>query len=121
MSETPAQQIDLTALNALLQTVQQQGAGSGANLNAWQQPAASMAGLNIEGVGVPISLQTPAGKVRCTIYLGKDHAQTPQALMQALETMSAAGMPIDAWQSSNQQGGGSWGGNNNGGGFRKRW
>ena len=122
MSETPAQTtIDVSALNALLQTVQQQAAPIGSNVNAWQQQPANVGALNIEGIGVPISVQTPAGKVRVTVYLGKEHAQTPAALMQALETMANAGMPIDAWQ---QQGGGnSWGGNqNNGGGFRsRRW
>jgi hypothetical protein len=120
MTDTTAAQIQ--QLNDLLAKVQQQAAPIGATVNAWQQPTASMAGLNIEGVGVPISIQTPAGKVRCQLYLGKEHAQTPQALMQALETMAGAGMPIDAWQQQNQQQGNSWGGNQGGGNsFRKRW
>ena len=120
MSETPAQTtIDVSALNALLQTVQQQAAPIGSNVNAWQQQPANVGALNIEGVGIPVSVQTPAGKVRCTFWLGKEHAQTPAALMQALETMANAGMPIDAWQ---QQGGGnSWGGNQNNGFKSRRW
>lgn len=122
MSETPAQTtIDVSALNALLQTVQQQAAPIGSNVNGWQQQPANVGALNVEGVGIPVSVQTPAGKVRCTFWLGKEHAQTPQALMQAIEAMANAGMPIDAWQGQN--GGNSWGNNqNNGGGFRsRRW
>lgn len=123
MSETPAQTtIDVAALNALLQTVQQQAAPIGSNAppaNSWATPAPTTA-LNFQGVGIPVSVQTPLGKVRCTFWLGAEHATTPAALMSAIETMVNLGLPVDAWQQ--QQGGGnSWGGNNNGGGFRKRW
>jgi hypothetical protein len=125
MTDTPAQTtIDVAALNALLQTVQQQAnAPIGSNAppaNGWQQPAPA-ANLNFMGVGIPVSVQTPAGKVRCTFWLGAEHAATPAALMSAIETMVNLGLPVDAWQQQNQQGGGSWGGNNNGGGFKKRW
>jgi len=129
MSETPAQTtIDVAALNALLQTVQQQagqsapiGSNAPPTANSWATQAPTTT-LNFQGVGVPVSVQTPAGKVRCTFWLGAEHAATPQTLMAALETMVNLGIPVDAWQQ--QQGGGnSWGGNqNNGGGFRsRRW
>lgn len=105
-------------LNELLAKVQQQAAPA-QTVSAWQQPAPTTA-LNFQGVGIPVSVQTPAGKVRCTFWLGAEHAATPAALMSAIETMVNLGLPVDAWQQ--QQGGGnSWGGNNNGGGFRKRW
>ena len=60
--------------------------------------------------------------MRCTFYLGAEHAQTPAALMAALEQMTNAGIPIDAWQPKQEGGGNSWGGNKSGGnGYQKRW
>lgn len=105
----------IAQLNELLAKVQQQGAPA---QSAWQQSQPSTSALNIQGVGVPVSVQTPAGKVRCTFWLGAEHAQTPQALMAALETMTNAGIPIDAWQQ--KESGSSWGNSNNNG-YKKRW
>jgi hypothetical protein len=114
----------IAQLNELLAKVQQQAAPLNAPpVSAWQQPTPAAA-LSFQGVGIPVSVQTPAGKVRCTFWLDASHTQTPAALMSAIEAMVNAGLPVDAWQQQNQQGGGnSWGGNNNnnGGGFRKRW
>ncbi len=122
MTDTPAQTtIDVAALNALLQTVQQQAVPLNAPpVSAWTQPAPTAA-LSFQGVGIPVSVQTPAGKVRCTFWLDASHTQTPAALMSAIEAMVNAGLPVDSWQ-NNQQGGNSWGGNQGGGNsFRKRW
>ena len=118
MTDTTAAQIQ--QLNDLLAKVQQQAAPIGATVttSAWTQPAPAAA-LSFQGVGIPVSIQTPAGKVRCTFWLDASHTQTPAALMQAIETMVNAGLPVDAWQ-QNQQGGNSWGGGNNNG-FKKRW
>lgn len=111
----------IAQLNDLLAKVQQQAAPTNQTQSAWQQPQPSTSALNIQGVGVPVSVQTPAGKVRCTFFLGAEHAATPQALMAALETMANAGIPIDAWQQK-EQGGNNWGGNNsNNNGYKKRW
>ena len=120
MTDTTAAQIQ--QLNDLLAKVQQQSAPIGATVttSAWTQPAPAAA-LSFQGVGIPVSVQTPAGKVRCTFWLDATHTQTPAALMQAIETMVNAGLPVDAWQQQNQQGGNSWGGNQGGNSFRKRW
>ena len=119
MTDTTAAQIQ--QLNELLAKVQQQAAPIGATVttSAWTQPQPTTV-LNFQGVGIPVSIQTPAGKVRCTFWLGAEHAATPAALMGAIETMVNLGLPVDAWQQQNQQGGNSWNGNN-GGGFKKRW
>jgi len=121
----------MAQLNELLAKVQQQAGTATPTANGWAQPAPQSNALNIQGVGVPVSVQTPAGKVRCTFYLGAEHAQTPAALMAALEQMTNAGIPIDAWQPKQESGSNSWGGNkssgggyNNGGsnnGYQKRW
>ena len=108
----------LNQLTELLGKVTQQGA-SQQTASAWQQPQPSTSALNIQGVGVPVSVQTPAGKVRCTFFLGAEHAATPAALMAALETMANAGIPIDAWQEKSS--GSNWGNSNNSGGYKKRW
>jgi hypothetical protein len=112
----------IAQLNELLAKVQQQAAPLNAPpVSAWQQPTPAAA-LSFQGVGIPVSVQTPAGKVRCTFWLDASHTQTPAALMSAIEAMVNAGLPVDSWVQNNQQGGNSWGGNNNnGGGFRKRW
>lgn len=108
----------IAQLNDLLAKVQQQAAPAQTATSAWQQPQPTASALNIQGVGVPVSVQTPAGKVRCTFWLGAEHAQTPQALMQALETMANAGIPIDAWQDKNS---GNWGNSNNNGYKKRGW
>ena len=111
----------MAQLNELLLKVQQQAGTPTAPTNGWSQPAPQSTALNIQGVGVPVSVQTPAGKVRCTFWLGAEHAATPTALMSALETMVNLGLPVDAWQQK-EQGGNSWNGNNsNNSGYKKRW
>lgn len=111
----------IAQLNELLAKVQQQAGTPATQQSAWSQPAPQSTALNIQGVGVPVSIQTPAGKVRCTFWLGAEHAATPTALMSALETMVNLGLPVDAWQQK-EQGGNSWNGNNsNNGGYKKRW
>lgn len=114
MTDTTDITSQIAELNALLAKVQQQAAPT----SAWQQPQPTVSALNIQGVGVPVSVQTPEGKVRCTFFLGAEHAATPEALMSALETMANAGIPIDAWQ--DKKSGGSWGNSNNNG-YKKRW
>ena len=111
----------MAQLNELLLTVQKQAQAQPA-ASGWSQPAPQSTALNIQGVGVPVSIQTPAGKVRCTFWLGAEHAATPTALMSALETMVNLGLPVDAWQAK-EQGGNSWGGNKGGNnnGYQKRW
>ena len=112
----------MAQLNELLLKVQQQAGTPAAPTSAWSQPAPHSTALNIQGVGVPVSIQTPAGKVRCTFWLGAEHAATPTALMSALETMVNLGLPVDAWQAKEQSGGNSWNGNNsNNSGYKKRW
>jgi hypothetical protein len=56
-------------------------------------------------------VQTPIGKVRCYFWLGPE-AATPDGLQAALEQMSAAGIPIDAWEGKQSSG---WGGNSGSG------
>lgn len=105
----------LNQLTELLGKVSNQNAPA---QTGWNQPQPTAGALNIQGVGVPVSVQTPAGKVRCTFWLGAEHAQTPQALMQALETMANSGIPIDAWQEKNS---GNWGNSNNNGYKKRGW
>ncbi len=109
----------IAELNALLAKVQQQAGTPAAPTSAWSQPAPQSTALNIQGVGVPVSIQTPAGKVRCTFWLGSEHAQTPTALMSAIETMVNLGLPVDAWQQ--KESGNNWGNSNNNSGYKKRW
>jgi hypothetical protein len=109
----------LSQLTELLGKVTQQGAPAQSTQSAWSQPQPSTSALNIQGVGVPVSIQTPAGKVRCTFFLGAEHAQTPAALMSAIETMVNLGLPVDAWQQ--KESGNNWGNSNNNSGYKKRW
>lgn len=109
----------MTQLNELLLKVQQQA--QPAATNGWTQPTPQSTALNIQGVGIPVSIQTPAGKVRCTFWLGAEHAATPQALMGAIETMVNLGLPVDAWQQK-QESGNNWNGNSqNNNSYKKRW
>lgn len=118
MTDTTDITSQIAQLNELLAKVQQQAAPTQPATNGWSQPAPTTTALNIQGVGVPVSVQTPEGKVRCTFFLGAEHAATPEALMSALETMANAGIPIDAWQDKKSSS--SWGNSNNNG-YKKRW
>ena len=92
-------------------------------MGGWAQPVAPPTGLNIQGVSIPVSVQSSKGKVRVQIILGAEVGQSPVVLQQAIEQMINMGVDVDAWQSQSSGGGGSWGnrgggnwGNRNGGG-----
>lgn len=103
------QEQQLQALQAQLATLQGQMNGGASNANAalsgWNKPHTGGA-VNVQGVAVPVSVQTPIGKVRCYFWLGPE-AATPDGLQAALEQMHAAGIPIDAWEDKKS----SWSGN----------
>lgn len=108
-----AQNSDMqAALLALLSQAQQQPAGAG-----WQQPQMQLSAMPaVNGVAVPLKLQTPIGDVRVYLQLGPEAAANPQALQSAIQALANAGLPVDAWQPRNQDGGNGWGGNGNGNG-----
>ena len=97
------------ALAALLAQSQQSSAPVA---GGWNQPKPTASVAMPLGVSVPISLDTPAGKVRVYLQFGGENATSPQALMGLLESLAASGLPLDAWQQ--KQGGNSWGGNSGG-------
>lgn len=114
----------LAALAAQLQALQQQAQPQAAQPAAggWAQPQQPQAGAlpSIHGVAVPLSIETPMGKVRVYLSLGPEAAQSPQALMTALESIAAAGLPLDAWQPRESRGGwGGAGGRPSGGGWNR--
>jgi hypothetical protein len=79
---------------------------------------AAPAPVSIVGVSVPIKLQTPHGSVRAYLSLPAECGATPNALLAAIDSLVAVGMPVDSWQPSQSQGNGnSWGGNR--GGYRR--
>lgn len=105
----------LAALAALLQ--QAQGATQAPTVGGWNQPKPHGQAANVLGVSVPVALQTPIGKVRVYLAFGAEHAASPAALTTLLEQLANAGLPLDAWQPSNQTGSGSGWGSGNGGGY----
>jgi len=111
---------NLTAeqLQALLVATQGKQAQTQPVLSGWAQPVQQPTGLNIQGVSIPVSVQSSKGKVRVQIILGAEVGQSPIALQQAIEQMISMGVDVDAWQSqSNSNSGNGWGnGNNSGGG-----
>ncbi|MER2514401.1 MAG: hypothetical protein ABTQ25_18635 [Nitrosomonas ureae] len=113
MSDQPQSPDMQAALLALLAQAQQQPAGAGAG---WQQPQMQLSAMPaVNGVAVPLKLQTPIGDVRVYLQLGPEAAANPQALQSAIQALANAGLPVDAWQPRNQDGGNGWGGNGNGG------
>lgn len=102
----------LAGLQALL--AQQQGQGA----SAWGKPATHQpAQAECVGVAVPISLDTPAGKIRVYLNFTGDCAASPDALMGLVKQLADAGLPLDTWQ-PRESGGGSWGSNDKGWGNR---
>lgn len=105
-------QNQLAALLAQAQQNQPQ-----AQPSAWSKPQPQTA---IAGVSVPISIETPKGKIRCYLSLPPECGSNPDALLAALAELDAAGYPLDIWQRDQSSGGGGWnrgGGGYNGGGW----
>lgn len=100
----------LAALQAQLAALQAQRPAAPA-ASPWAAPAP--AAVPIVGVSLPVKLQTPAGSVRVQLHLPAECAASPAALMAAVESLVASGVPVDAWQPNNS-GGSSWGGNRGG-------
>lgn len=107
-------QTNLDQLKALLAQVQQAPAAGG-----WApQPPAS---LPITGISIPVKIDTPLGSVRVDLHLPAECGQSAQALLGAVQLLSNAGLPVDAWQprdSGGSNGGGGWG--SGGGGWGNR-
>jgi hypothetical protein len=103
-------------LAALLAQMQASGATATAAPSAWSKPATpSSAPAEILGVSVPISIETPVGKVRVYLNFPGTAASSPTALLGLIEQLSAAGLPLDAWKPREESSGGSWGGSRSGG------
>ena len=117
--ENQDQNAQLTALLAQMQAqMQASGATATANPSAWVKPATAHAPMEALGVSVPISLETPAGKIRLYLNFPGSAASSPQALMALIESLSAQGLPLDVWQQKSGNGGnGGWGGGGNRGGY----
>jgi hypothetical protein len=95
----------LAQLQGLLGQVQ---AGS-----SWQQPKPQ---TEVAGVSIPLSLDTPKGKLRVYLSFPGTMAANPEALMSLVQQLDSAGMPLDFWSS-----GSGWSGNSvKGGGFRRK-
>lgn len=111
MADQPQNPDMQAALLALLSQAQQQPAGAG-----WQQPQMQLSAMPaVNGVAVPLKLQTPIGDVRVYLQLGPEAAANPQALQSAIQALANAGLPVDAWQPRDSGGGNGWGGNGGGG------
>lgn len=95
----------LAALQALLAQAQQPTAAAG----QWNQPQPG-ALPTINGISIPVKIETPIGSVRVDLHLPAECGQSPAALMAAIQGLANAGYPVDAWQPRNQDGGNNWGG-----------
>lgn len=106
---TPEQlQGQLNALLAQLQVQQPQAGAMG-----WAKPQVA---LNPAGLAVPLSIDTPNGKIRVYLQFPQESAQSPQAIMSLLESLANQGYPLDIWRG----GAGAWGASSrNSGGWRR--
>lgn len=66
------------------------------------------------GFLVGLNVPTPAGKVRCFVAFGPEAAANPAVAMAAIQALTAAGWPVDAYVPKQ---GGAWSGNGGGGGY----
>lgn len=115
----------LAQLQALLAQAQPQPVNPAQPATGWAQPAPAPAstGLPITGISIPVKIDTPLGSVRVDLHLPAEFAASPQALQAAVQLLSNAGLPVDAWQPRNSggnwgnSGGSGWGGQRQGGGY----
>lgn len=105
----------LAALQALLAQAQQQPAAAA---GGWQQPQPAQ--LPITGISIPVKIDTPLGSVRVDLHLPAECGQSPQALLGAIQALSQAGYPVDAWQRKESGWGGGSSGGYGGGGYGNR-
>lgn len=63
----------------------------------WQRPQPLAASAPV-GVAVPVSLETPSGKIRVYLHFDGSAASSPQALNALLEGLAAQGVPLDCWR-----------------------
>lgn len=103
MTDTADLTTQLAALQAQLAAI---APPSAAHAAPWGQTAT--AAPQIQGVAVPIKVQTPAGSLRIYLSLGPAAMASPAALQQAIDGLAALGLPLDTWGGSS--GGSSWGG-----------
>jgi len=97
----------LAQLQALLAQAQQPSVPAA---TSWAPPPPAATGLSVTGVAIPIKIQTPIGDVRVYLQLPAECGQSPQALLGAVQALSNAGLPVDAWQPRDSGGGnGVWG------------
>ena len=113
------QQAQLQALLAQLQAAGTMPTAT-AQANAWAKPA--VASAEVLGVSIPISIETPAGKLRAYLNFPGSYASSPNALLALIQQLSNAGLPLDTWQpkqqgGGNNRGGGGGGYNRGGGGY----
>ncbi|MCU0807926.1 MAG: hypothetical protein MUC53_08310 [Candidatus Contendobacter sp.] len=112
----------LAQLQALLAQAQPQPATTQPAASGWAQPATPpvAAGLPITGISIPVKIDTPLGSVRVDLHLPAEFAASPQALQAAVQLLSNAGLPVDAWQSRSQGGWGNSGGSSGGWGGQRQ-
>jgi len=112
----------IAALTRQLQQLQAPGTQNPATASGWQTLKPDTGAMGVQGVAVPVSVQTPIGKVRVYFWLGPEAARNPESLLAAIERMVLAGIPVDAWEGKGGNGGG-WGGKSGGwnNGKRGRW
>lgn len=103
----------------LAQLANQMQAGNPEGFEGWQKPQPSAFG--VQGVNVPVSVQTSAGKVRVYFQLPAEVASSPDALIAALENMLSMGIPVDAWQGSQNRNNWGQGSGYRSNSYRRRW
>ncbi len=100
----------MSQLAAQLAAIQQKPAATG-----WNVPA--MAAPTIQGIAIPIKVQTAKGEIRLYLQLPAECAASPETIMQTLQALDAQGLPLDMWQPrSSGWGDGGGSGWNRGGG-----
>jgi hypothetical protein len=119
MSETTVndQTAQLATLLAQMKTAATP-ASAVSSANPWSKPATTAASTEVLGVSIPISVDTPDGKLRVYLNFPGSAASSPEALFSLIEQLASTGMPLDIWQSQSK--GSGWGNGNRGGGFGNR-
>lgn len=88
----------MAQLAAQLAAIQQKPAASG-----WSTPTTTAP--TIQGVAIPIKVQTARGEIRLYLQLPAECATSPDAIMSTLQALEQQGLPLDFWN----RGGVGWG------------
>ncbi len=93
-NETPISDVQ-AALSALLSQFQEKsGQPQAGGWSGWSKPQPPQP----VGLAVPLSLETPSGRIRVYLQFAPEAASSPESVLSLLKALHETGYPLDLWE-----------------------